>query len=144
MLTEYINEQAHDLHRELREISSARPKYDRARTHGRSRLRSLVRTLAAPAAKASPGVEGRAPDVVLRIASAADGTAIARLAEASERRLPSGPILVAEVESRVVAALPLGEGHPLTYLWRQTGDAVQLLELRSEQLRAARLESIAS
>lgn len=81
---------------------------------------------------------------MIRPSQATDGRALARLAEASERRLPSGLVLVAEVESAVVAALPVDEGHPLTDLRRPTRDVVQLLELRSEQLRAARPERVAS
>ena len=44
--------------------------------------------------------------------------------------------------TEIVAALPV-DGHVLTDLWRPTGDVVQLLELRSEQLRAAKLERVA-
>jgi hypothetical protein len=144
MLNEYINHREHDLHRELREISSSRPRYDRDGAPRRSRLRSLVRGLAVRPARASAGTEGSVPEVVLRTASAGDIRAITRLAEASERRVPSGLVLVAEVESRMIAALPVAEGHALTDLWRPTGDVVQLLELRSEQLRAAGLERAAS
>jgi hypothetical protein len=44
---------------------------------------------------------------------------------------------------QVVAALPLDDRYVLADLTRPTGDVVQLLELRSEQLRAARLERVA-
>jgi hypothetical protein len=81
--------------------------------------------------------------VVIRPATGADAPAVERLAEASERRAPSGLVLVAEVDDHVVAALPLEERYVLTDLWRPTGDVVQLLELRSEQLRAAQLENVA-
>lgn len=75
----------------------------------------------------------------IREGAPADARALARLVELSERRLPPGPVLVAEVESRVVAALPLerGEGHLIADLWRPTADVIQLLELRLGQLRAA-------
>ena len=53
------------------------------------------------------------------------------------------PVLVAEVEAEVVAALPVDEPFVLADLWRPTSDVVQLLELRSEQLRAASLEKVA-
>ncbi len=52
-------------------------------------------------------------------------------------------MLVAEVDDHVVAALPVEGRYVLTDLWRPTGDVAQLLELRSEQLRAAQLENVA-
>jgi hypothetical protein len=81
--------------------------------------------------------------VVIRPAAATDTRALVRLAEASERRLPSGLVLVAEVESRVVAALPMDDSYVLSDLLRPTSDVVQLLELRSEQLRAGRFQKVA-
>ena len=81
--------------------------------------------------------------MVIRPAAADDTRALIRLAEASERRLPSGLVLVAEVETRVVAALPMEDRYVLSDLLRPTSDVVQLLELRSEQLRAARIPKVA-
>jgi len=57
------------------------------------------------------------------------------LAELSERRVPSGLVLVAEVESSIVAALPVEGGPLLSDLRRPTRDVAQLLELRSAQIR---------
>jgi hypothetical protein len=139
MLTEYMNEHA----RELRELEHSRPRYDRPDSRRHSRLRTLLRAFALAPAKATPGSNGQPPDVVIRPAAASDARAIARLAEASERRPPAGPVIVAEVEDEVVAALPLDGRYVLSDLLRPTGDVVQLLELRSEQLRAARLEKVA-
>ena len=139
MLTEYLNHHA----RELRELEHSRPRYDRPDVRRRSRLREALRVLALPPASATPGSDGELPDVVIRPAAAADANAIARLAEASERRMPAGTVIVAEVEHEVVAALPLEDRYVLSDLLRPTGDVVQLLELRSEQLRAARLERVA-
>lgn len=102
-------------------------------------MRGFVRTFALPPAKATPGVGGRLPDVVIRPAEAGDGKTLARLAEVSERRLPSGLVLVAEVEDSVVAALPIDGRYVLTDLRRPTRDVVQLLELRSDQLSAAKV-----
>jgi hypothetical protein len=142
MLNEYVNQQQLGIDRELREIAQSRPRYDRASAHGRRRFRALVRSLALAPAKATPTTEGGLPKVVIRPARATDAHALTQLAEASERRFPSGLVLVAEVDAEVVAALPV-DGHVLTDLWRPTGDVVQLLELRSEQLRAAKLERVA-
>jgi hypothetical protein len=44
-------------------------------------------------------------------------------------------VLVAEVESDIVAALPVAGGPLLSDMWRPTSDAVQLLELRSGQIK---------
>jgi len=139
MLTGYTAEYL----RELRELEQSRPRYDRAESRGRSRIRETIRSLALSPAKATPGVRGELPDVVIRPAAATDSRALARLAEASERRMPSGLVLVAEVEAEVVAALPVEEGYVLSDLLRPTSDVVQLLELRSEQFRAARLQKVA-
>lgn len=139
MLTEYVNDHAH----ELRELQYSRPRYDRADPRRRSRVRETLRRVALAPVGASPDTSGALPNVTIRLAQAADGRAIARLAEVSERRLPSGLVLVAEVGSEVVAALPAQDGFVLTDLTRPTGDLVQLLELRSEQLRAARLPRVA-
>jgi hypothetical protein len=139
MLTEYMNHHA----RELRELEYSRPRYDRPDGRRRSRLRDVLRGLALAPVQATPGSSGELPDVVIRPAAATDARAIARLAEASERRAPSGPVIVAEVENEVVAALPLDGRYVLADFLRPTGDVVQLLELRSEQLRAARLEKVA-
>ena len=139
MLNEYVNDHA----RELRELEHSRPRYDRSEGRRRSRVRNVLRGFALAPEKATPSGTGTLPDVVIRPAAARDGRAIARLAEASERRMPSGLVLVAEVETEVVAAMPVNDRYVLTDIFRPTGDVVQLLQLRSEQLRAARLERVA-
>jgi hypothetical protein len=139
MLTEYLT----DHERELRELRYARPRYDRTEVRRASRVRIVLRWLAHSPVKATTGRRGAVPEVVIRPAAQADTGAIARLAEISERRPPSGPVLVAEVDTEIVAALPLDGRYVLSDLFRQTGDVVQLLELRSEQLRAAQLEKVA-
>lgn len=139
MLTGYNS----DYTRELRELEQSRPRYDRAERRGRSRSREFLRNLALAPAKATPGSRGELPDVVIRPAAASDTRALVRLAEASERRLPSGLVLVAEVETRVVAALPMDDRYVLSDLLRPTSDVVQLLMLRSEQLRAGRFQKVA-
>jgi hypothetical protein len=139
MLTGYNSEYM----RELRELEQSRPRYERVERRSRSRTRKFLRSLALAPARATPGSRGEVPDVVIRSAAATDTRALVRLAEASERRLPSGLVLVAEVESRVVAALPMDDSYVLSDLLRPTSDVVQLLELRSEQLRAGRFQKVA-
>ena len=139
MLTGYNS----DYTRELRELEHSRPRYDRVESRSRSRAREFLRSLALAPARATPGSRGEVADVVIRRAGATDTGALVRLAEASERRLPSGLVLVAEVETRVVAALPMDDRYVLSDLLRPTSDVVQLLELRSEQLRAGRSQKVA-
>lgn len=144
MLSGCLNDQARMIDRELQVISHSRPRYDREDSRrSRTRLRGAVRRIVLPPERATPSEEGRLADVVIRAAGISDGPALARLAEASERRTPSGLVLLAQVERTVVAALPADESYVLTDLLRPTSDVVQLLELRSEQLRAARLSTAA-
>lgn len=66
-----------------------------------------------------------------------DGTAVERLAELEERPVPPGPLLVADVEGTVEAALALESGEALANPFTPSAEIVSLLELRAEQLRAA-------
>jgi hypothetical protein len=125
------------LQREVRELQAHRPRFDRPEQPRTGRLGRLVRALGHSPAQAARVPGKSVPKVTIRPARAADLGALTRLADLSERRLPTGLVLVAEVESAVVAALPVEGGPLLSDLWRPTGDVAQLLELRTEQLRAA-------
>jgi hypothetical protein len=88
-----------------------------------------------PATVAS-AVGGRGT-ISIRRARPADGCAIARLEELADRRLPTGPILLAEVDGELVAAAPEEGGQAVSDPFRVTLDVAELLRLRSSQLRAA-------
>ena len=88
-----------------------------------------------PATVAS-AVGGRGT-ISIRRARPADGRAIARLEALADRRLPTGPILVAEVDGELVAAAPEDGGPVVSDPFRVTLDVAELLRLRSSQLRAA-------
>ena len=75
--------------------------------------------------------------VTVRHAGTADASDLARLAALDSARVPHGPALVAEADSRVVAALPFGSGRPIADPFEPTSHAVALLELRRAQLEAA-------
>jgi hypothetical protein len=75
--------------------------------------------------------------ISIRRARPADCRAIARLEALAERRLPAGPILLAEVDGELVAAAPEGGGQTVTDPFRVSLDVAELLRLRSSQLRAA-------
>jgi hypothetical protein len=119
--------------RRLRELAS-RPRFDREDPRQPGWVRRQLATLRSPAVVATrhPGQA-----VTIRRASPADASQLAELAALSERRVPTGPVLVAQVEYHLVAALPLAGGPALADITRATADVVQLLELRSEQLRQA-------
>jgi len=127
-----------NVHRELRDIALRRPRLDRPEPRNGSRIGRRLRAIARPPARAAYVTGARVPNVTIRSASAADVRDLTRLAEISERRVPLGLVLVAQIESDVVAALPVEGGPLLSDLRRSTADVVQLLELRSEQIRAAK------
>jgi hypothetical protein len=77
-------------------------------------------------------------NLTVRPASSADHAAIERLAALDSASPPSGPMLVAEADSRMLAALPLGSGRPIADPFEHTTEAVALLELRAAQLAGRR------
>ncbi|HYZ81059.1 MAG TPA: hypothetical protein VE571_07310 [Solirubrobacteraceae bacterium] len=73
--------------------------------------------------------------VTLRYASAADARGLARLASLDDGCAPTGPALVAEVDGRLRAALPLDGGRAIADPHHDGLDLVELLRLRAVQLR---------
>jgi hypothetical protein len=89
-----------------------------------------------PATVAS-AVGGRST-IVIRYAQPADGPELSRLADLADRRLPNTLLLVAEADGQIVAAAPaVSGGDVVTNPFLVTSDVVDLLRLRSSQLRAA-------
>jgi hypothetical protein len=78
-----------------------------------------------------------APTVLIRAARGSDGEAIDRLAKLDSARVPSGDLLVAEWDGKLVAALGLETGAAIADPFRPTADVVDLLALRAERLRGA-------
>jgi hypothetical protein len=72
--------------------------------------------------------------VTLRYASAADGPRLEVLAELDSGSPPSGPALVAEVDGRLRAVLPLDGGRPLADPFHRGVELLELLRLRASQL----------
>jgi hypothetical protein len=64
----------------------------------------------------------------------ADDPALEQLAALAERPLPFGRFVVALVDGRLVAALPLAGGHALVDPFVRTAHLRPLLELRAAQL----------
>ena len=73
--------------------------------------------------------------LTVRHAVASDLSELTRLAALDSATPPRGPALVAEADSRMLAALPLGSGRPIADPFEPTAEIVALLQLRAEQLR---------
>src|SRR4051794_39848926 len=76
-------------------------------------------------------------NVTVRRSTSGDASALARLAALDSASPPRGPELIAEADTRVLAALPLGAGRPIADPFEPTRELVQLLELRRRQIDTA-------
>ena len=75
-------------------------------------------------------------NITVRYSVASDLSELARLAALDSASPPRGPALVAETDSRMLAALPLGSGRPIADPFEPTAEIVELLRLRAEQVQA--------
>jgi hypothetical protein len=82
-----------------------------------------------------PATELHADGVVIRRLAEDDGGAVKRLAQLDSGRAPEGPLLGAEVEGRLLAAISLTSGESVADPFARTGELRALLELRAAQLR---------
>ena len=85
----------------------------------------------------SRAVQAECDDLVIRRSYPEDKGSLHRLALLDSAPEPHGPMLVAEREGVVVAAVPLGSGRSIADPFVPTKDIVGLLELRRKQLRPA-------
>ena len=76
-------------------------------------------------------------NITVRRSTTRDESALARLAALDRASPPRGPALVAEADSRMLAALPLGAGRAIADPFQPTAEVVALLELRREQIETA-------
>jgi hypothetical protein len=95
-----------------------------------------LRRAAAPNTRRDVG-EAPVAQVTLRRASAADVRALHRLAELDSAETPSGSVLVAEVDGRLRAALPLDGARPIADPFYRGLELIELLRMRAGQLRRA-------
>jgi hypothetical protein len=72
--------------------------------------------------------------IILRIADHADAGALNTLAELDSRSVPTEPVLVAEIDGRVQAALGVTSGEAIANPFRPTAHLVELLRVRAAQL----------
>jgi hypothetical protein len=77
-------------------------------------------------------------NITVRRAALSDQSALARLAALDSANPPTGTVLVAEADSRMLAALPVGSGRPIADPFEPTAEIVALLELRAAQLAERR------
>jgi hypothetical protein len=73
----------------------------------------------------------------LRYAAAADAERLRNLAELDSAEPPAGPALVAEIDGRIRAALPLNGGEPIADPFHRGAELVDLLRLRATHLHSA-------
>jgi hypothetical protein len=82
-----------------------------------------------------PAVREDSSEIELRLCRVSDHEALAELAALSERALPIGSFVVALVDRRLVAALPIDGGCLLADPFVRTVHLRRLLELRAAQIR---------
>ena len=76
-------------------------------------------------------------NITVRRSRSGDELGLARLAGLDSARPPRGPALIAEADSRMLAALPLGSGRAIADPFEPTAELVSLLELRRNQMGSA-------
>jgi hypothetical protein len=101
-----------------------------------ARIAGLVRSRVWRATEARPPALGPETTITLRLSDRSDEPAIERLGGLSELQLHSSRYLVAEVDGRVWAALPLSGGEPLADPFLPALEVKELLSLRVAQLDA--------
>ena len=77
---------------------------------------------------------GERREIAIRTAQPADAAAIRELAHLADRSEPAEPVLIAETDGAVVAALSTSTGAVVSDPFRATADLIELLRLRSTQL----------
>ena len=101
------------------------------------RRRDAARSRVHPSNDASPAIDplAAAVGITLRLADADDGPAIADLAGLDSATVPSIPVLIAEADGELRAALSLRDGAVVADPFHRTLVAQQLLRARAAQLR---------
>src|SRR5919201_2398053 len=82
-----------------------------------------------------PVINFHTDGVVIRRLGPDDSSAVRRLAQLDSSPLPKGPLLGAEVEGRLLAAISLISGESVADPFARSEELRALLELRAAQLR---------
>jgi hypothetical protein len=93
--------------------------------------------MTSPVPEAVAAAVGGRAEIRIRHAGPGDEQAIERLSQLAGRRVPDGPLLVADADGELIAAAPVAGGRAISDPFRVSLDVVELLQLRSRQLRAA-------
>jgi hypothetical protein len=93
--------------------------------------RDARRPFRAPAAPRHEDLRG----IALRLCRVGDDPALEQLAELEGSTVPTGRLVLAEIDGRLVAALPLAGGCMISDPFVATSHLRRLLELRAAQLR---------
>jgi hypothetical protein len=101
--------------------------------------RENTRRMRAAAQRGRVKADGATPvtRVTLRYASAADSEPLRRLAELDSAEPPAGGALIAEIDGRIRAALPLDGSRPIADPFQRGAELIELLALRAAQLGRA-------
>jgi hypothetical protein len=73
--------------------------------------------------------------VTFRYATPCDGPALDRLAQLDSSRIPDGPLLIAEVQDELWAAVSLDDGAAIADPFHPTAALLRTLHERARQLR---------
>lgn len=103
----------------------------------RARAQTRDRREAAARSRRPEGDYTPVRSVTLRYSSAADADGLRRLAHLDSARPPSGPTLVAVVDGRLRAALPLDGGPALADPFHRSAELIDLLRMRAAQQSTA-------
>ena len=81
------------------------------------------------------------PIISIRAATYGDGPTLARLAALDSASVPFGPVLLAEVDGRPLAALSVNDGRVIGDPFTRTAELVELLRVHA-RMTAARAETL--
>ena len=99
------------------------------------RRAAVARSLTQPRVQPKPARPVAAEkDVTLRFGSPADENPLARLAALDSSKPPAQPVLLAEVDGQLLAALALSDGTVVADPFHLTADLIDLLRARARQL----------
>ena len=82
-------------------------------------------------------MQAQPQEIAIRYAGPSDVEDVRRLALLDSAHPAGGETLVAEVDGRIQAVLPLAADHVIADPFEPTAELASLLELRARQLRAA-------
>jgi hypothetical protein len=91
----------------------------------------------AHAAQVAPAALASRERLVLRRSASWDTDALTRLAKLDSAPRPTGPMLVAELDDEIVAAVPFDGGRAIADPFRPTAAIVELLHARTRLLAGA-------